>query len=1012
MAIVPFSPADSVPAALEATADTFSIGVSVKNIFTILGDYWTQYYADTETLKKLTTGVVELYSEEYQKLLEFTQCANIVDSIVNSVNQKLLIVFDKQDAEVQPTGELRFYIENLQDVAFLASSLFEAEVVLEKDTHFTIGDGYIQFSVDIFQDPKIINDVYASETLANRKVLLWAGSTVFSEQFIYDKWGVNLYTKEVNSENYRAVIELIQYYFVTTKAITTLEVTVNALMGLPFTRYANETVTYISETGSIRTIVTDRNTYKAHIAAELMVAAGDVLPRHSLLCRMFDVMDYVTDPFWFEGMPFFVKDISEPILPADVIRYFQRDSAFAEIFSRFRIKYGSGYRYGGGYVYGQGGELTLREVRDAVASVKLTRSTPYPMSIFWTIINDFLKYNLVCIKARPSLDYFFTQKVSFTELYDIIKSGFPVYLDIYWDASVNLNLNDSFSEFHDRLFVEYNTYFVDQCFLRGDKPINVVEYVGLVDSPVAKVTVYGAGAKYSTVYAYGLEPSTPFFDEWNYGLVVPDNVEYPLFIEAQELFIGNNELYLSSQGGSSSVVVLSDVAGTIAGTSCSGSVFSNDAGSSLVVTKVNNDTALVGVSVEGTTGGDFLVAANGEWSFVPGTGFDDLGVGETRGSAVSLVVSSDGVSVSSTLTVVVTGVEHILIVDDAAETDAATATSGNVLANDTGTLTVSAVNGMSANVGQVVAGSDGGEFVIGADGSWTFDPTDDFDGLSGSDTATTSVTYHASNGEAEASATLTVTVSSSDAQPWTPAETTTALWLDAADATTITLNGSTVSEWRDKSGNARHAAQATAGKQPARGVNWLSFDGSDDEMQLSNITTLTSVNSTMFIVAKRDNMGGRAEMAFAIGQASTANGICDVPKWIDDRIYSQVGRNENRPSPTSVISDSVYQNCVVGGSQQNAYTHGTLRGAGSTQDTSPFTTESGYVGSGRAHSASIRYFDGNEYEIIIEPFVLSDADRQIREGYLAHKWDALLGVTTLRDALPSDHTYKSAAPTL
>ena len=41
-----------------------------------------------------------------------------------------------------------------------------------------------------------------------------------------------------------------------------------------------------------------------------------------------------------------------------------------------------------------------------------------------------------------------------------------------------------------------------------------------------------------------------------------------------------------------------------------------------------------------------------------------------------------------------------------------------------------------------------------------------------------------------------------------------AVWLDAADATTVTLNGSTVSEWRDKSGNARHAAQATAASQP------------------------------------------------------------------------------------------------------------------------------------------------------------------------------------------------------
>lgn len=40
-------------------------------------------------------------------------------------------------------------------------------------------------------------------------------------------------------------------------------------------------------------------------------------------------------------------------------------------------------------------------------------------------------------------------------------------------------------------------------------------------------------------------------------------------------------------------------------------------------------------------------------------------------------------------------------------------------------------------------------------------------------------------------------------------------WWDASDATTITLNGSDVSEWRDKSGNARHLSQASAALQPA-----------------------------------------------------------------------------------------------------------------------------------------------------------------------------------------------------
>lgn len=51
---------------------------------------------------------------------------------------------------------------------------------------------------------------------------------------------------------------------------------------------------------------------------------------------------------------------------------------------------------------------------------------------------------------------------------------------------------------------------------------------------------------------------------------------------------------------------------------------------------------------------------------------------------------------------------------------------------------------------------------------------------------------------------------------WTPAElgADLALWLDADDASTITLNGSNVSQWSDKSGNSLHLVQSSAAAQP------------------------------------------------------------------------------------------------------------------------------------------------------------------------------------------------------
>lgn len=50
---------------------------------------------------------------------------------------------------------------------------------------------------------------------------------------------------------------------------------------------------------------------------------------------------------------------------------------------------------------------------------------------------------------------------------------------------------------------------------------------------------------------------------------------------------------------------------------------------------------------------------------------------------------------------------------------------------------------------------------------------------------------------------------------WTPAQLSTALWLDAADANTLTVSNLQVSQWNDKSGNGRNAVQATSASQPS-----------------------------------------------------------------------------------------------------------------------------------------------------------------------------------------------------
>lgn len=52
---------------------------------------------------------------------------------------------------------------------------------------------------------------------------------------------------------------------------------------------------------------------------------------------------------------------------------------------------------------------------------------------------------------------------------------------------------------------------------------------------------------------------------------------------------------------------------------------------------------------------------------------------------------------------------------------------------------------------------------------------------------------------------------------FTPLDLSPALWLDASDTSTITASSGAVSEWRDKSANARHFSQATDVRQPTTG---------------------------------------------------------------------------------------------------------------------------------------------------------------------------------------------------
>ena len=114
--------------------------------------------------------------------------------------------------------------------------------------------------------------------------------------------------------------------------------------------------------------------------------------------------------------------------------------------------------------------------------------------------------------------------------------------------------------------------------------------------------------------------------------------------------------------------------------------------------------------------------------------------------------------------------------NDLSTTENGSVLSGNVINDDDGsgidtdvdgdTLVVSNVNGNAANLGSVVNGTNGGTFLINADGTYVFDTGSDFDFLNAGETTTTAVDYTISDGEGGTdSATVIVTVTGTNDAP-------------------------------------------------------------------------------------------------------------------------------------------------------------------------------------------------------------------------------------------------------
>lgn len=210
------------------------------------------------------------------------------------------------------------------------------------------------------------------------------------------------------------------------------------------------------------------------------------------------------------------------------------------------------------------------------------------------------------------------------------------------------------------------------------------------------------------------------------------------------------------------------------------------------------------------------------------------------------------------------------------------------------------------------------------------------------------------------------------------------LWLDASDASTITLNGSTVSEWRDKSGNARHVLQSTASLQPSyvtNGINGrpaVAPDGEDDRLSLaSSISAFEPKYVAGAFKPISDNGGPWVKVGgdydgIGLGQGATT---------LDSNGYNIVVIHEAIAWKNSGLAMTQNDAVVVSYEYETSLFRSHPYGSADLSDSAIISATNISIG-----GYLFRYSDGYVGEVLIYNRVLGEAERSKVEKYLGAKW--------------------------
>lgn len=203
-----------------------------------------------------------------------------------------------------------------------------------------------------------------------------------------------------------------------------------------------------------------------------------------------------------------------------------------------------------------------------------------------------------------------------------------------------------------------------------------------------------------------------------------------------------------------------------------------------------------------------------------------------------------------------------------------------------------------------------------------------------------------------------------------------AAWYDAADSSSVTLNGSNVSQLSDKSGNGRNAAQGAAGSQPA--YSTAKYNGKNVVTHTANRTLGVSVpfitTVSMFVVATKGSGGGQ----FILVSTGSGSAPTFITGFIGDYEYYNPTNDRTLMAAAGTAT----------GLNVLAFTHtdsATLRVYYNGSQIASKTAQQSYNGQSLTTLGSSGY-GGDIAEVLIYQRVLSDSERSAVTSYLGTKW--------------------------